>query len=239
MRIPRVYLPVPLVTGENMELGDERAHYLRNVLRLRAGAKLVVFNGLGGEYEARLMTVSKREVVIEIGPWHDREAESPLKIELGLGIAKGERMDWAVQKAVELGVHAIFPLQTRYCNVRLEGDRREHKRQHWLKIAIAACEQCGRNRLPQIHSPLPLEDWVRSRPGGVLLDVSGEAWPDLRKPIPALTLLIGPEGGLSSHELSQARIQGFVACRLGPRVLRVETAVVSALSVAQSLWGDL
>ncbi len=238
MRVPRLYLSATLAPGRRVVLEDERGHYLRGVLRLRSGARLTVFNGEGGEYEARLLTVSRREVVVGIGDRRDRDTESPLKVELGLGIAKGERMDWAVQKAVELGVHAIFPLETRFANVRLAGDRREHKRRHWCKIAIAACEQCGRNRLPRIHLPQPLDAWVRSRSGGVILDPEGNPRPDPPGPDAGLTLLVGPEGGLSEEEIQQARSQGFVGWRLGPRILRVETAVAAALSVAQSLWGD-
>ncbi len=226
------------MAGETRLIDGERAHYLRSVLRLRAGARLIVFNGEGGEFDAEAIAVSRREVMVKVGSWCDREAESPLNIALGLGIAKGERMDWAVQKAVELGVHSIHPLETRYSNVRLKGDKRQLKHQHWVRIAVAACEQCGRNRIPRIFPPQPLSDWIPSQKGGVMLDPEGAPWSNLRHPQSELALLIGPEGGLSSEEIHLARDHGFVGSRLGPRILRVETAVVAALSVAQSQWGD-
>lgn len=238
MRIPRFYLPPSLSAGEMFPVREERARYLRTVLRLRAGARLIVFDGRGGEYDAEVVTASRREMIVKTGQWHDRETESPLRIQLGLGIAKGERMDWAVQKAVELGVDAIFPLETDYCNIHLKGERREHKLQHWIRIAIAACEQCGRNRIPEIFRPQILNDWLQSRAGGVLLSPQGTPFPSLTKPESEMSLLIGPEGGLSADENRQAQQRGFIACHLGPRILRVETAVVVALSVAQAQWGD-
>ncbi|XSG85578.1 MAG: 16S rRNA (uracil(1498)-N(3))-methyltransferase [Methylohalobius sp. ZOD2] len=238
MRVSRLYLPEPLETGLELAVTGERAHYLANVLRLRAGASLTVFNGRGGEYGAELFAANRRQVRLKIDAKRAREAESPLQTHLGLAVAKGERMDWAVQKAVELGVTEIFPLLTEHGNVQLKGGKPERKRQHWQKIAIAACEQCGRNRIPEIGPPEDFDAWLDFRHGGVLLDPGGIPFPDLAPPKEKLILLIGPEGGLSPEERRRAQDRGFVPARLGPRILRVETAVAAALSAAQVLWGD-
>ncbi|BCX80643.1 16S rRNA (uracil1498-N3)-methyltransferase [Methylomarinovum caldicuralii] len=238
MRRVRLYLPQPLQADSEIVVGDERAHYLRTVLRLRPGAALTVFNGGGGEFEAEVLALGRKAVRLYIGPWHEREAESPLKIHLGLAIAKGERMDWAVQKAVELGVAAITPLLTARCNVRLEGDRAEHKRRHWQAVAVAACEQCGRNRMPAMLTPRTLADWLPGR-RGLVLDPAGRSLAALPSPKTELSLLIGPEGGLTPEELDHARQAGFVPAALGPRILRVETAAVAALTAVQLRWGDL
>ncbi|BCX88861.1 16S rRNA (uracil1498-N3)-methyltransferase [Methylomarinovum tepidoasis] len=237
MRRPRLYLPRPLRSDSEIAVTDDRARYLRTVLRLRPGAALVVFNGEGGEFEAEVLALDRKAVRLRIGPWHEREAESPLKIHLGLAIAKGERMDWAVQKAVELGVAAITPLLTARCNVRLEGDRSEHKRRHWQAIAVAACEQCGRNRVPETLTPQALADWLPGR-RGLVLDPDGRPLAALPAPDAELSLLIGPEGGLTSEELDRARAAGFAPAALGPRILRVETAAVAALTAVQLCWGD-
>ncbi|HHJ39686.1 MAG: hypothetical protein AXA67_00785 [Methylothermaceae bacteria B42] len=237
MRSPRLFLPQPLAANREFLLEGERAHYLRTVLRLRRGAKLIVFDGKGGEYEAQVLSVDRRRVQIQTGAWLDREAESSLATYLAVGIAKGERMDWAIQKAVELGVTAIFPLLTEYCNVRLPGDRAGHKREHWQKIAIAACEQSGRNTLPEIHLPQEFFSWIPQQSHGYLLDPHGMPLRSLEEPGQSFTLLIGPEGGLSSREVEAAQARGFTKVSLGPRILRVETAVAASLSAVQVLWG--
>jgi len=237
VRIPRLYLPSPLAPHREFLLEGERAHYLRTVLRLRRGAGLIVFDGQGGEYEAQIMAVDRRCVSLQTGVWHDREVESSLMTHLAVGIAKGERMDWAVQKAVELGVNAVFPLLTEFCNVRLPDDRAEHKRAHWQKIAIAACEQSGRNTIPEIHLPQTFSSWIGYQSGGMLLDPDGVSLRSLPKPEQPLSLLIGPEGGLSPGEIQAAQSRGFTSVSLGPRVLRVETAVAASLGGVQVLWG--
>ncbi len=237
MRIPRLYLPPPLAPDREFLVEGERAHYLRTVLRLRRGTELIVFDGQGGEYEAQIMAVDRRCVSLQTGAWHDREVEPSLITCLAVGIAKGERMDWAVQKAVELGVSAVFPLLTEFCNVRLAADRAEHKRAHWQKIAIAACEQSGRNTIPKIHLPQTLLAWIGQQSGGLLLDPDGVSLRSLPKPEQPLSLLIGPEGGLSPREIQAAQASGFVPVRLGAAVLRVETAVAASLSGVQVLWG--
>ncbi len=206
------------------------------MLRAKPGTALTVFNGLGGEYRAELIAADRRRARLKIGSFLAREAESPLRIHLGLAIARGERMDWSVQKATELGVESIAPLVTERCNVRLEG-KAEPKRWHWEKIATAACEQCGRNRIPAVFPAQGFEAWLSSRSGGVVLDPDGVPFPLLPRPGDELTLLVGPEGGLSLAERQRALASGFVPASLGPRILRVETAVVAALSTAQALWG--
>ncbi len=238
MRRCRLYLPQPLQADSEILVEGERAHYLRTVLRLRPGTALTVFDGEGGEYAAEIRQLDRRQVRLRIGAWHDREAESPLRVHLGLAIAKGDRMDWAVQKATELGVAAITPLLTEHTNVILQADKAERKRRHWQAVAIAACEQCGRNRVPQIALPQPLADWL---PGcrGLVLDPAGQPISSLPPPAGEPALLIGPEGGLTPAEVQQAAAAGLTPVALGPRILRVETAAAAALTAVQLQWGDL
>ncbi len=238
MRRSRLYLPVPLRSGHEVTVEGERAHYLRSVLRLRAGAPLTVFDGEGGEFDAEVLAFDRRRVRLRLGAWRDVERESPLRIHLGLAVAKGERMDWAVQKAVELGVAAITPLLTERGNVVLEGERAERRRRHWQAVAVAACEQCGRNRVPAVAPPQPLPAWLPGR-RGLVFDPSGASLGALPEPAGELALLIGPEGGLTAAELRLAEAEGFVPVALGPRILRVETAAVAALTAVQCRWGDL
>lgn len=237
MRVFRLYLPEALKTGAELVLTGERAHYALVVLRLKVGDCLTVFNGQGGEYSAQLVAASRRKAQLKIVSFTRREAESPLLIHLGLALARGERMDLSVQKATELGVNVIAPLLTEHSNVGVV-DKAERKRAHWQKIAIAACEQCGRNRIPQVLALQDLNRWLAAQRGGILLDPEGIPFSRLPAPGASLTLLVGPEGGLSCAERRHAQAQGFIPASLGPRILRVETAVVAALSLAQGLWGD-
>lgn len=240
MRISRLFLPLPLATGARIELAGESGHYVRDVLRLKQGASVVVFNGEGGEYTAVLTEVSRKSVTAEIGAWNRREAESPLCIELGLAVSRGERMDFAVQKAVELGVHTITPLLSERCAVQIKSERKEQKREHWRKIARSAAEQCGRNRVPEIAAPEHLMDWLVARKGlKIFLDPHGENSLDRLKPDDEhITLLSGPEGGFSEQERASVVEAGFVSVRLGPRILRAETASMTILTAVQMLWGD-
>lgn len=240
MRIARLWLPLPLNEGETLQLDEDSAHYLRTVLRLKKGFELTVFNGHGGEFAARVDTACREGVWLAIGRRRDREAESPLLTHLGLGISRGERMDYAIQKAVELGVSRITPLFTEHCVVRLDDDKKGTRHQHWQKIVRSACEQCGRNRLPRLDEPARLDDWLDT-PTGLRLFLDPDASARLQQvPAPAgqLTLLSGPEGGFSERERNAARQAGFTPVRLGPRILRTETAVLAALAAAQTLWGD-
>ncbi len=238
MRRSRLYLPASLQSGREVTVEGERAHYLRSVLRLRVGAALTVFDGEGGEFEAEVLTVERHRVRLRLGAWRDVDRESPLRVHLGLAVAKGERMDWAVQKAVELGVACITPLLTERANVVLEGERADRRRRHWQAVVIAACEQCGRNRVPAVATPQPLPAWLPGR-CGLVLDPSGATLAALPEPAGELALLIGPEGGLTDAELRLAEAEGLVPTALGPRILRVETAAVAALTAVQCRWGDL
>jgi len=241
MRISRLYLSQALEEGAVLRLDEETAHYLRTVLRLKKGADLTVFNGDGREYSARITNVGRDEVHVEIGDGRSREVESPLTTQLGLGISRGERMDLAIQKAVELGVTRITPLFTEHCVVRLDEARRGNRRQHWQRVASSACEQCGRNRVPEVEEPAELEDWIAGREGlRLFFDPQGAVGlKDLPPPEGFVSILSGPEGGFAARERALAREAGFTPVRLGPRILRTETAVLAALSAIQAIWGDL
>lgn len=241
MRLSRFYLPQTLSPGADVRLNEESAHYVRTVLRLRKGAELRVFDGTGGEYPAVLTEVSKDAVRAALGEFVAREAESPMHTHLGLGIARGERMDLGIQKAVELGVSAITPLFAEHCVVRLDADRQEQRMKHWRGIVQGACEQCGRNRPPVLHAPEKLETWVR-RAAGLRLFLhpyGGKTLRELPPPAEGVSLLSGPEGGFAESERLLALEAGFVPLRLGPRILRAETAALAALAAIQAYWGDL
>ncbi len=242
MRVPRIFHPAPLGAGLTVELEESAANHVARVLRLRPGAPLILFDGSGGEYAATLGAVGKRNVTVELGAHDAREVESPLAITLAQGIAKGERMDYVVQKAVELGVSRIVPLLTEHCAVRLDAERLEKRQRHWQAIAIGACEQSGRNRVPAVAAPLPLAQWLEqeSTEPGLILDPRAAGGIEvLPPPQEGVRLLIGPEGGLSDAEVALARSKGFQGIRLGPRILRTETAALTALAIVQARWGDL
>lgn len=243
MRIPRTYLPVPLTPGAIVTLDDSAANHLLRVLRLKPGAPLILFNGQGGEYRAVLHTADKRGGSVVIGEYSARDTESPLHVTLAQGISRGERMDYTLQKAVELGVTRIVPLVTERCEVRLEGERLHKRLQHWQAVAASACEQCGRNRVPQVIEPRSLDTWLTQTGDGlslVLDPLAAQSLSQLAQPADSrITLLIGPEGGLSDAEIQCAQRAGYTGIRLGPRILRTETAAVTALSALQVIWGDL
>jgi 16S rRNA (uracil1498-N3)-methyltransferase len=238
MRLSRFFIDAPLSLGRH-ELPEAQAHYIGRVLRLAPGAAVQLFDGSGREYLGELAEVGKKSVSVELREIFDGLAESPLRIHLGQGLSRGERMDWAIQKATELGVAEITPLVSERCEVRLKDERADKRLAHWRQIAISACEQCGRSVLPVIHAPLNLDDWQRQVQAELKLVLHPVAEPLASHARPSsLAFLIGPEGGLSDAEVEQAKHHGFHAARLGPRVLRTETAPVVALSVAQQLWGD-
>lgn len=238
VRVPRLFVDMPLVSGTEVQLDADSAHYLFKVLRLRSGAELLLFNGTGGEYQAVLG--SSKSAMVSIGTSIAREAESPLKLYLAQGISRGERMDYTVQKAVELGVTEIMPLCTERCGVMLDGARMEKRVQHWQRVVHSACAQCGRNRVPRVSAVRPLSAWLDSAEGQrLVLHPPAAVGLAAIESATDITLLIGPEGGLSDAELAMARRAGFTPVHLGPRVLRTETAAVVALSVIQALWGDL
>ena len=238
MRLSRFFIDAPLSLGQH-ELPEAQAHYIGRVLRHAVGDAVQLFDGSGQEYRGELIEVGKKAVRVELREQLAGQAESPLRIHLGQGLSRGERMDWAIQKATELGVSEITPIVSERCEVRLKDERADKRLAHWRQVAISACEQCGRSVLPQIHPPLLLADWLKQVDAELKLVLHPVAEPLQSHAKPGtLAFLIGPEGGLSEVEVQQATGAGFHPARLGPRVLRTETAPVVALAVAQQLWGD-
>lgn len=238
MRLSRFFIDAPLSLGQH-ELPETQAHYIGRVLRLAAGDAVQLFDGSGQEYLGELVEVGKKNVRVELRDALAGMAESPLRVHLGQGLSRGERMDWAIQKATELGVAEISPIVSERCEVRLKDERADKRLAHWRQVAISACEQCGRSVLPVIHAPVALADWQRQVEADLRLVLHPVAEPLASHARPgSLAFLIGPEGGLSDAEVNAAKAAGFHAARLGPRVLRTETAPVVALTVAQQLWGD-
>ncbi|WP_297836718.1 16S rRNA (uracil(1498)-N(3))-methyltransferase [Pseudomonas sp.] len=238
MRLSRFFIDAPLSLGEH-ELPEAQAHYIGRVLRMAEGDALQLFDGSGSEFRGTLLEVGKKRVRVTLDEKFAGQKESALRIHLGQGLSRGERMDWAIQKATELGVREITPIISERCEVRLKDERAEKRQLHWKQIAISACEQCGRSVVPVIHPPLALADWLKQTDADLKLVLHPVAEPLSRHDKPfTLAFLIGPEGGLNDAEIDQAKVAGFHAARLGPRVLRTETAPVVALSVAQQLWGD-
>jgi 16S rRNA (uracil1498-N3)-methyltransferase len=245
MRLTRVYVDGPLVSGTRITLQGSAASHITRVLRLRVGAALVLFDGSGGEYESSIDKAHGGEVIVAIGARTPIERESPLLLTLAQGVSRGERMDLVVQKATELGVSQLVPVLTERSVVRLSAQQSDRKVNHWRAIAIAACEQCGRNRLPSVAAPVALRELLASGaanlPGTrlVLSPTASATLADLPHPSAGLTVLVGPEGGLTDEEESAAIAAGFTALRLGPRVLRTETAAIAALTLLQREFGDL
>lgn len=243
MRIPRIHVRGTLRAGTPLVLDEAPARHVHQVLRLAVGDALVVFDGGGGEYRAHINRIDRREVEVQVGEFAPRDVESRLVVHLGQGISRGERMDFTLQKAVELGVAGITPLYTERCVVKLTGERSDKRGQHWQAVVTAACEQSGRTRLPGLSNATKLADWLRARDADsglrVLLDPCADvSLSALPRPAAAVTLLIGPEGGLSPEERALAGAHGFIGTRLGPRILRTETAALAALAAMQVLWGD-
>ena len=237
MRLSRFFIDSPLALGTH-SLPEAAAHYIGRVLRLPAGAAVQLFDGSGMEFRGELLEVGKKQVSVQLHEQVPGLPESSLRIHLGQGLSRGERMDWAIQKATELGVAEITPIVSERCEVRLKDERADKRLAHWRQIAISACEQCGRSVIPQINPPVTLAEWL-SVEAALKLVLHPVAEPLASHQPPAtLAFLIGPEGGLSDAEVEQATRAGFLPARLGPRVLRTETAPVVALSVAQQLWGD-
>lgn len=240
MTTPRLFVALPLAAGMELALPVENANHLR-ALRVQAGHALVLFNGRGGEYAAELLSVDRKRAQVRVTRYVPREAESPLNVTLIQGIAKGERMDFTIQKAVELGAAAVLPVFTERSVVQLDGARLAKREQRWQAIAAAACEQCGRNRVPPILPARPLAAaWADvEAEQRLVLDPLGDRRINDVPASRSLCLLVGPEGGLTDAEVSAAAEQGFVRLLLGPRTLRTETAGVAALAALQALYGDL
>ncbi|RRQ22209.1 16S rRNA (uracil(1498)-N(3))-methyltransferase [Thiohalobacter thiocyanaticus] len=242
MPTPRIYLPQPLTSGSTVQLDPRAQRHAVKVLRLQVGDSLILFNGEGGEYCATLEDTRREGAQVSIREFIDQKRESPLDIALLQGIARGEKMDLILQKAVELGVSRVVPLATERSQVKLSGERLNKRMQHWRGVIIHACEQCGRNRLPELADMQNLSAALAAHTPdrlGLLLDPTAERGPHDLAATRALSLLIGPEGGLSASERGQARNAGFQGVRLGPRILRTETAGLAALAALQCLYGDL
>jgi 16S rRNA (uracil1498-N3)-methyltransferase len=244
MRLSRVYLDNPLALNALISLPKEIAHYLGNVLRLRVDDELLVFNSKQGEFRARVIAVTKRAVDIELlekkRGVHDSARQTSMCIHLILGLSRGDRMDFAVQKSTELGVNEITPIYTEYGEVRLKPERVEKKLQHWQKIAISACEQSGRVDVPVIHKPISLMELsLGESVNKWMLEPSGSDALPLCIVENNCVLLVGPEGGFSANEIDWAQSNDFQIVALGSRILRTETAPVAALAILQHKYGDM
>ncbi len=249
MRLPRLmatgFSPAASELSQNVTHGltVAQTHYIVRVLRLKPGAQLVLTDGNGQEYLAELLHAGRGDAQIRILSTRSASAESPLSIELALAVSRGERMDFAMQKSVELGVTSISPLLTERTVVQLDAKRTGARMQHWQQIITSACEQSGRNHLPRLNPPEPLSRWVtnRARVPALIFHPQAEQ-PLAGLPVPqqgALQLLVGPEGGFSHQELALAQAAGITAVTMGPRILRTETAAICAICAAQTLWGDM
>lgn len=241
MRIPRIYQSTHLAVGAEIALTAEASQHLLKVLRLREGAPLIIFNGEGGSFRGELSAAQGKSAQARLLEYIPVSTESPLKIHIGLGISKGERMDYAVQKLVETGVHSITPLVTEHTVVKLDATREQTRLQHWQGIITSACEQCGRVQLPHLHAITAAPDWIEQVTSECKLVFDAEGTVNLKSitPGPAdVAVLIGPEGGLHDSEVQFAQLHGFLVARLGPRVLRTETAAVAICAALQTLWGD-
>ncbi|WP_108446156.1 16S rRNA (uracil(1498)-N(3))-methyltransferase [Halomonas denitrificans] len=241
MKAPRIHVAADFHVGGDVVLPEGPARHVARVLRLGEGAELRLFDGAGLEARAVLVEASRKRVVARLEAVEQGRGESPLAVHLGQAISKGDRMDYAIQKAVELGVAAITPLYTEHGDVRLKGERAAKKLAHWQAVAASACEQCGRATLPPVHPPVGLAEWLAARDEALRLVLHpGTAGALEAAEAPAsAAVLIGPEGGLAEAEVEAARAQGFAPLSLGPRVLRTETAPVVALSLLQARFGDL
>lgn len=242
-RVPRLYVGERLRPGATLDLPDEAAHRASRVLRLGAGDALTLFDGSGGEYEARVVAIARSRVTVSVGAHYAHECESPLAITLVQGLSSSDKMDFIVQKSVELGVGAIQPVLTGRSIVRLTSDRGKAKLAHWRRVAISACEQCGRNRVPEVRDAIALQVYCAKpepAPIRLLLSPRGEArLADFAAVAgSAVALAAGPEAGFGSEDESLLIHSGFVPVRLGPRVLRTETAALAALAALNVLRGD-
>lgn len=245
MRVPRIYSAVsqaqPLTAGSQLLLDDDAANHVGRVLRMQPGQSILLFNGDGNNYPAIISEVSKKQVSVTVAEVATNPVESPLRIHLGQAISRGDRMDFAIQKAVELGVSAITPLFTERCGVKLDAERLQKRTEQWQKIAISACEQSGRSIVPEVHAALPLAEWLNQQTNALKLTLDPRAVATIKTLTPAseIRLVIGPEGGFTEHEVSATAAAGFNGIQLGPRILRTETAALTAISALQLQFGDL
>lgn len=243
IHVRRIYSNERLEPGSVVNLPADAAGYVTRVLRLRAGTSITLFNGDGGEFDAEIAEVRGQTVAVCIGQYHGVDREPPLTLRVVQGVSRGERMDWLIQKAIELGAARIEPVFTARSVVRLDAERASRRLRHWRGIAVSACEQCGRNRIPDIAHPISIGEWMSACHGGrgsalLLQPEAKKRLTDVEYAGGPVTLLAGPEGGLTPEEATRAVEAGFTPIRLGPRILRTETAAIAALAVIQSRWGD-
>lgn len=244
MPAPRLFVKQKLTPHSHLELCGEAARYIGRVLRCRRDDALVLFDGSGPEFRAVIDTISKQTVSVQVGEPIMRDVETPLEVRLLQGISRGDRMDTVMQKATELGVRRISPLFTEFSVVRLNAERAMRRRDHWQRVCESACEQCGRNVPPIVDLPCELDAALDQSTAPatsrlVLLPDAPASFSSINERPERIELLIGPEGGLSSNERQLVSERGFVPLSIGPRVLRTETAAIAALTMVQSLWGDL
>ncbi len=240
MRVPRIHTHQPLRADSVVALEPGPSQHLARALRMQVGDALLLFDGRGGQYPATISTIDRKQVSVTLAAHEAFEVESPLPVQLAIGMSRGDRMDWVVQKATELGVTRITPLAAERSELRLKGERAEKKRAHWQQVAISACEQCGRNRVPAIDAPMTPGKWLADCDADLRLVLHHRADPAPAVAAPgSAALLVGPEGGLSEAEIAAAEAAGFVSLRLGPRILRTETAPLAALAIMQSRCGDM
>lgn len=240
MRAIRIYHAGVLALHQTVQLDASASHHILSVLRLAVGDTLILFNGEGGEYVANIVSATKRAAVVEIQSFRDIRRASPLSIHLAQGVSRGDRMDFAIQKATELGVSDITPLISSFCNVKRSGERLEKRLAHWQKIAISASEQSGRCTVPRIHAPCAFSEWIKRDTFSLICDPTTQATlSSYEAPSSvAVDLLVGPEGGFSEAELTAAQQANVHPFRMGPRILRTETAAIVAMTLLQHAWGD-
>ncbi len=238
----RLYIDQPLTAGQTLVIDGEQARYIGRVLRCRPGQTIALFDGGGAEFPSVIETIARDGVTFRVGDALHRDVESPLALRLMQGLSRGDRMDTVIQKATELGVQRLSPLHCEFSVVQLDDRRADRRTRHWRSICQSACEQCGRNMLPVLDAPASFTEAVQQSAGQatrlLLYPGAAQSMQDIA-PSTDVALLIGPEGGFSDAELAQADEAGFTRVSLGPRTLRTETAAIAALTLAQSLWGDL
>lgn len=242
MRIPRIYHPEPLTPDSEISLCDDAANHVGRVLRMGPGQALELFDGSNLTFPATIVQADKKSVRVSVGESREESRESPLHLHLGQVMSRGEKMEFTIQKAVELGVNTITPLFSERCGVKLDAERLAKKVQQWQKIVIAACEQCGRNAVPEVRTPMMLEAWCAEPEEGMKLNLHPRASQSINTlplPVSRVRLLIGPEGGLSAGEIAMTAQYGFTDILLGPRVLRTETTALTAMTALQVRFGDL
>ncbi|GLR08262.1 16S rRNA (uracil(1498)-N(3))-methyltransferase [Mixta theicola] len=242
MRKPRIYHPETLTVGHEIALSEDAAHHVGRVLRMGSGQALELFDGSNLVFDGEILRADKRSVTVKVTQSRADSRESPLHLHLGQVMSRGEKMEFTIQKSIELGVNVITPLFSERCGVKLDAERQAKKIQQWQKIAVAACEQCGRNVVPEVREAMSLEAWCAEQDDALKLNLHPRAQHSINtlpQPVERVRLLIGPEGGLTAEEIAMTGRHGFTDILLGPRVLRTETTALTAITALQVRFGDL